>query len=53
MATIAVENYLKRILLLSEGGDDLVPMGALATALGVVPGTATAQAAAPTAGSKP
>ena len=46
MATIAVENYLKRILLLSEGGDDLVPMGALATALGVVPGTATAMAKA-------
>ena len=41
MATIAVENYLKHVLLLSEGAEDLVPMGALATALAVVPGTAT------------
>jgi DtxR family Mn-dependent transcriptional regulator len=41
VATIAVENYLKHVLLLSEGGDDLVPMGALAGALAVVPGTAT------------
>lgn len=41
MATIAVENYLKHVLLLSEGGDELVPMGALAEALAVVPGTAT------------
>ncbi|MBI5692536.1 MAG: metal-dependent transcriptional regulator [Verrucomicrobia bacterium] len=41
MATIAVENYLKHVLLLSEGGADLVPMGALASALAVVPGTAT------------
>jgi DtxR family transcriptional regulator, Mn-dependent transcriptional regulator len=41
MATIAVENYLKHVLLLSEGGGELVPMGALATALAVVPGTAT------------
>ena len=41
MATIAVENYLKHVLLLSEGGDELVPMGALAEALDVVPGTAT------------
>lgn len=41
MATSTVENYLKQILLLSEGADDLVSMGALATALAVVPGTAT------------
>jgi DtxR family transcriptional regulator, Mn-dependent transcriptional regulator len=41
MATIAVENYLKHVLLLSEGSDDLVSMGALATSLAVVPGTVT------------
>ena len=39
--TIAVENYLKHVLLLSEGSPDLVSMGALAGALDVVPGTAT------------
>lgn len=41
MATSTVENYLKQILLLSADADELVPMGALATALAVVPGTAT------------
>jgi len=41
VATIAVENYLKHVLLLSDGGDELVSMGALAGALAVVPGTAT------------
>ena len=41
MATSTVENYLKHVLLLSEGGSDLVSMGALAAAVGVVPGTAT------------
>lgn len=41
MATVAVENYLKHVLLLSEGGDGLVPMGLLAGALQVVPGTVT------------
>lgn len=41
MATVAVENYLKHVLLLSEGGDGLVPMGSLAGALQVVPGTVT------------
>ena len=41
MATITVENYLKHVLLLSEGGDELVSMGALAEALAVVPGTVT------------
>jgi DtxR family Mn-dependent transcriptional regulator len=41
MATSTVENYLKHVLLLSDGSDDLVPMGSLATALAVVPGTAT------------
>ena len=41
MATIAVENYLKHVLLLSDGSHELVPMGALAGALEVVPGTVT------------
>ena len=41
MATIAVENYLKHILLLAAEDGGLVPMGALAAALAVVPGTAT------------
>ncbi len=42
MATIAVENYLKHALLLAERSPDgLVPMGELASALAVVPGTAT------------
>lgn len=41
MATIAVENYLKHVLLLSEGSAGLVSMGALAGALAVVPGTVT------------
>jgi DtxR family Mn-dependent transcriptional regulator len=41
MATVTVENYLKHVLLLSEGSDALVPMGSLATAVAVVPGTAT------------
>ena len=38
-----VENYLKTIYLaqLASPGDQLVPMGQLASALGVVPGTAT------------
>lgn len=41
VATSTAENYLKHVLLLSGGGDDLVSMGALATSLKVVPGTAT------------
>ncbi|HXA15305.1 MAG TPA: metal-dependent transcriptional regulator [Opitutaceae bacterium] len=41
MASSTVENYLKHILLLSEGGDGLVSMGALAGSLAVVPGTVT------------
>ena len=41
MASSTVENYLKHILLLSEGSGGLVSMGGLATALAVVPGTAT------------
>lgn len=41
MATMTVENYLKHVLLLSESSDGLVPMGALASAVAVVPGTAT------------
>ncbi|MEY3609367.1 MAG: hypothetical protein RLZZ447_2155 [Verrucomicrobiota bacterium] len=42
MPTIAVENYLKHTLLLAERSrDGLVPMGELASAVAVVPGTAT------------
>ena len=41
MASVTVENYLKHLLLLSEGSDELVPMGALSAALSVVPGTVT------------
>lgn len=41
MATSTVENYLKHILLLSGGSSELVPMGSLAEALAVVPGTVT------------
>ncbi|ACB76864.1 metal-dependent transcriptional regulator [Opitutus terrae] len=43
MASVAVENYLKHILLLAEAEDpaELVPMGALASSLAVVPGTVT------------
>jgi len=41
VASIAVENYLKHILLLAEASDELVSMGALAQSLQVVPGTAT------------
>jgi DtxR family Mn-dependent transcriptional regulator len=41
MATSTVENYLKHLLLLAEETDGLVSMGALATSLAVVPGTAT------------
>ena len=46
--TSTVENYLKAIhagqsrLAHADGNRDLVPMGQLSTALGVVPGTATA-----------
>lgn len=41
MPSVTVENYLKHLLLLSDGSPDLVSMGALASALAVVPGTAT------------
>src|SRR4051794_26224082 len=41
MATSTVENYLKHVLVLSEGRDELVSMGALAASLAVVPVTAT------------
>ena len=41
MASSTVENYLKHILLLSEGASGLASMGALAAALAVVPGTVT------------
>ncbi len=41
MASIAVEDYLKHILLLANDSPELVPMGALASSLEVVPGTVT------------
>src|SRR5689334_14179600 len=42
MASSTVENYLKQIYLeQQEAGEQLVPMGKLAAAMGVVPGTAT------------
>ena len=42
MPSITVENYLKQLYLEQQNApDDLVPMGKLATAMGVVPGTAT------------
>ncbi len=43
MATSTVENYIKQIYLQQqEAAGQLVPMGKLALAMGVVPGTATA-----------
>jgi DtxR family transcriptional regulator, Mn-dependent transcriptional regulator len=42
MPTSTVENYLKQIYLEQQSGEeDLVPMGKLASVMGVVPGTAT------------
>jgi len=43
LPTYTVENYLKAIFQaqIGRGGAELVPMGQLASALGVVPGTAT------------
>jgi DtxR family Mn-dependent transcriptional regulator len=43
MATSTVEDYLKQLYLEQQqpGSGELVPMGKLATAMGVVPGTAT------------
>ena len=43
MPTSTVENYVKQIYLMQVAapGEPLVPMGRLATAMGVVPGTAT------------
>src|SRR2546421_364696 len=42
MASITVENYLKQLYLEQQNAsEDLVPMGKLASAMGVVPGTAT------------
>src|SRR4051812_16333246 len=43
MPSFTVENYLKQIYLEQQSlaGDDLVPMGRLATAMAVTPGTAT------------
>jgi DtxR family Mn-dependent transcriptional regulator len=46
MASITVENYLKRIHLLQDGNPKLVPMGSLAGAMGVTPGTVTTMAKA-------
>jgi DtxR family Mn-dependent transcriptional regulator len=44
MPSSTVENYLKAILQLAPADDTLVPMGELAAALSVVPGTATTMA---------
>ncbi len=42
MPTPTVENYLKRLYLARNGSrGDLIPMGSLATAMGVTPGTVT------------
>ena len=43
MATSTVEDYLKQLYLEQQqpGNSELVPMGKLANAMGVVPGTAT------------
>src|SRR5689334_7579483 len=42
MPSITVENYLKQLYLEQQNAsEELVPMGKLATAMGVVPGTAT------------
>src|SRR4051812_2310584 len=41
MPSITVENYLKQLYLEQQNAPDLVPMGKLASAMGVVPGTAT------------
>src|SRR5580698_1593569 len=42
MPSSTVENYLKQLYLEQQAGaDPLVPMGRLASAMGVVPGTAT------------
>lgn len=47
MATSTVENYAKHIYVLAErGGLKVVPMGKVAEAVGVVPGTATTMAKA-------
>ena len=50
MASSTVENYLKTIYLLQQRYPDsrLVPMGKLAAAMQVVPGTATAMVKADT-----
>src|SRR6478736_8920534 len=42
MATSTVEDYLKAIYAQQVGDEGLVPMGALAAAMNVAPGTATA-----------
>jgi len=42
MASPTIENYIKRIFMLGEkSGEELVPLGILATALGVTAGTVT------------
>ena len=41
MASSTVENYLKRLYLEERDSGGMVPMGRLASAMGVVPGTAT------------
>src|SRR6476661_2815846 len=42
MPSSTVEDYLKSLYTQQRGGGDLVAMGALATAMNVAPGTATA-----------
>ena len=46
MATSTVEDYLKALYLARPAGDGVVPMGRLAAAMNVVPGTATSMAKA-------
>jgi DtxR family Mn-dependent transcriptional regulator len=46
MATSTVEDYLKRLFLEEGGRGGLVPMGGVAAAMAVAPGTATAMAKA-------
>jgi DtxR family transcriptional regulator, Mn-dependent transcriptional regulator len=42
VATVTVENYLKRLYLEEHASGEMVSMGRLASLMGVVPGTATA-----------
>ncbi len=44
MASVTVENYVKTIWLEQQQTDELIPMGRVATVMGVTPGTATTMA---------